>query len=140
MNQYMKNLLSYKELMDQSFLKQLLDDAEKIQNDPLSVSKNLDGKIIACLFFEPSTRTRLSFESAAHRLGAQVIGIHSAADSSLSKGETLEDTIKTISGYGDCIVMRHSEDGAAERAAKVSSVPVINAGDGSSQHPTQALI
>ena len=136
----LKHLLSYKELMNQPVLEELLETAEKIQSNPEVAKKLLEGKIIACLFFEPSTRTRLSFESAALRLGAKIIDVQNAADSSMSKGETLEDTIKTICGYADCIVMRHPQDGAAERAAKVASVPVINAGDGSSQHPTQALI
>jgi aspartate carbamoyltransferase catalytic subunit len=135
-----KNLTSYKELMNKSFLNELLEAATKIENNPSFVSKALEGKIIACLFFEPSTRTRLSFESAGLRLGAKIIDVQSAADSSMSKGESLEDTIKTVCGYVDAIVMRHPQDGAAERAVKVASVPIINAGDGSSQHPSQALL
>lgn len=101
----------------------------------------LSKKIIACIFFEPSTRTRLSFETAALRLGAQVISVENAsANSSSQKGEIIEDTIKTINCYADAIVMRHPENGIAEKASKVSDVPIINAGDGSNQHPTQALL
>lgn len=91
-------------------------------------------------FFEPSTRTRLSFESAAQQLGASVIGFSSAATSSVQKGETLKDTILTVSNYSDLIVMRHSVDGSARYASEVSPVPIINAGDGANQHPTQCLL
>jgi aspartate carbamoyltransferase catalytic subunit len=98
-------------------------------------------KIMTTLFFEASTRTRLSFESAMHRLGGRVIGTENASQfSSTIKGETLEDTIRIISGYCDVIVMRHTEIGSAERAAQVATVPVINAGDGAGEHPTQALL
>ena len=100
----------------------------------------LAGKVIACLFFEPSTRTRLSFEAAVNRLGARVIGFPDSRNTSVSKGETLEDTIKIVSNYVDMIAMRHPMEGAAEIAAKVSPVPVVNAGDGSNQHPTQTLL
>lgn len=100
-----------------------------------------EGRIMTSLFFEASTRTRLSFESAMHRLGGNVIGTENAAQfSSAIKGETLEDTIRIISGYSDVIVMRHTDIGAAKRAAKVSDIPVINAGDGAGEHPTQALL
>jgi aspartate carbamoyltransferase catalytic subunit len=101
----------------------------------------LPGRIMATLFYEPSTRTRLSFESAMLRLGGQVVGTENARDfSSAVKGETLEDTVRIVAGYSDCIVLRHFEEGAAARAAAVSTVPVINAGDGPGQHPTQALL
>ena len=100
----------------------------------------LAGKVIACLFFEPSTRTRLSFEAAVNRLGARVIGFPDSRNTSVSKGETLEDTIKIVSNYVDMIVMRHPVEGAAAIAAGVSPVPVVNAGDGSNQHPTQTLL
>jgi aspartate carbamoyltransferase catalytic subunit len=100
----------------------------------------LRGKVVATLFFEPSTRTRLSFESAVHRLGGNVIGFSSAESSSSKKGETLADTIRTVSNYCDAIVMRHASDGAARLAARFSSVPVINAGSGAEEHPTQALL
>jgi aspartate carbamoyltransferase catalytic subunit len=96
---------------------------------------------MAALFYEPSTRTRLSFEAAMLRLGGQTMGTDNAREfSSAAKGETLEDTIRIVSGYADAIVLRHNEEGAAKRAAAVSSVPVINAGDGPGQHPTQALL
>lgn len=98
-------------------------------------------RIMATLFYEPSTRTRFSFETAMHRLGGRVISTENAADfSSVAKGETLEDTIRVMNGYADVIVLRHHEIGAARRAARVSRVPVINAGDGVGQHPTQALL
>ncbi len=99
------------------------------------------GRIMATLFYEPSTRTRFSFETAMHRLGGRVISTENAAEfSSVAKGETLEDTVRIMNGYVDVIVLRHSEVGAAQRAAAVSRVPVINAGDGIGQHPTQALL
>ncbi len=104
------------------------------------VIKDMEGKIVACLFFEPSTRTRLSFESAANRLGARVISVSGAASSSTAKGESLPDTIRTVDGYVDVIVMRHPENGSAQIAADHAVHPFINAGDGSNQHPTQALL
>jgi len=98
-------------------------------------------RIMATLFYEPSTRTRFSFETAMHRLGGNVISTENAAEfSSVAKGETLEDTIRILNGYADVIVIRHKEVGSAKRAAAVSRVPVINAGDGAGQHPTQALL
>ncbi len=102
--------------------------------------KDMAGKVVACLFFEPSTRTRLSFESAANRVGARVISVAGASSSSTAKGETLQDTIRTVDGYIDVIVMRHSEIGSAQVAADNAIHPVINGGDGSGQHPTQALL
>ncbi len=102
---------------------------------------SLKGKIMASLFYEPSTRTRFSFESAMLRLGGSVITTENAKEfSSAAKGETLEDSIKVINNYADVIVLRHYEEGSAEKAASVSKVPVINAGDGAGQHPTQALL
>uniref|UniRef100_A0A5B7BL49 aspartate carbamoyltransferase n=1 Tax=Davidia involucrata TaxID=16924 RepID=A0A5B7BL49_DAVIN len=104
-------------------------------------SQILKGYLMATLFYEPSTRTRLSFESAMKRLGGEVLTTENAREfSSAAKGETLEDTIRTIEGYSDIIVMRHFESGAARRAAATASIPVINAGDGPGQHPTQALL
>src|SRR5690348_12835404 len=98
-------------------------------------------RVMASLFYEESTRTRFSFETAMHRLGGSVISTENARQfSSVSKGETLEDTIRIMNGYSDVIVMRHYESGAARRAANVSMVPIINAGDGTGQHPTQALL
>ena len=100
----------------------------------------LKGKVVASLFFEPSTRTRLSFETAANRLGARVIGFSDAGNTSVTKGETLKDTIKMVSNYADLIIIRHPLEGSARYASEVSSVPVINAGDGANQHPTQTLL
>ncbi len=99
----------------------------------------LQGRVMCTLFFEPSTRTRLSFEAAMKRLGGEVVGFSKPGAASLSKGENLTDTIRTVSCYSDVIVLRHPREGAARLAAEVSDVPVINAGDGSNQHPTQAL-
>ncbi|MDD3034061.1 MAG: aspartate carbamoyltransferase [Bacteroidales bacterium] len=100
----------------------------------------LHDKVIASIFFEPSTRTRLSFETAANRLGARVIGFSDAGNTSVSKGETIKDTIKMVSNYADLIVMRHPLEGSARYASEVSRVPVINAGDGANQHPSQTLL
>ena len=100
----------------------------------------LKGKVVATLFFEPSTRTRLSFETAINRLGGKVIGFSDSSSSSTKKGETLKDTIKMVSNYADLIVMRHPLEGSAKFASEQASVPVINAGDGANQHPTQTLL
>ena len=100
----------------------------------------LKGRVIATLFYEPSTRTRLSFETAANRLGARIIGFTDAKVSSVSKGETLKDTILMVSNYADIIVMRHHIEGAAQYAAEVAPVPIVNAGDGAHQHPSQCLL
>ena len=103
-------------------------------------SEVLKGKILATLFFEPSTRTRLSFESAMYRLGGSVIGFHTGDVSSIKKGESIADTIRTVENYCDGIVMRHNLEGTARLAAKFAKIPVINAGSGSGEHPTQALL
>ena len=100
----------------------------------------LKGKVIATLFFEPSTRTRLSFETAANRLGAKVIGFTDAKVTSATKGETLKDTILMVSNYADAIVMRHYIEGAAQYASEIAPVPIINAGDGAHQHPSQCML
>lgn len=100
----------------------------------------MQGRVVASLFFEPSTRTRLSFESAINRLGGRVIGFSDANTSSSSKGETLRDTILTVSNYCDLIIMRHPREGAAKFASEISRVPIVNAGDGSNQHPSQTLL
>lgn len=110
-------------------------DFEKDKNQPI-----LKGKVVASLFFEPSTRTRLSFETAANRLGARVIGFSDAGNTSVSKGETLKDTIKMVSNYADLIVMRHPLEGSARYASEITDIPIINAGDGANQHPTQTLL
>lgn len=123
-------------LLQKIFAKaQELEQADKVHQMP----KLLAGKVVATVFYETSTRTRLSFESAAIKLGAGVISISDPKTSSASKGESLEDAIKVISGYSDVLVLRHPENGAAEKAAAVSAVPIINAGDGYNEHPTQAL-
>ena len=129
----------------QQFSRGLLEDlfarAEEMKREPHRFMGRLAGQVMAALFYEPSTRTRLSFEAAMLRLGGQAMGTDNAREfSSAAKGETLEDTIRIVSGYADLIVLRHNEEGAAKRAAAVSSVPVINAGDGPGQHPTQALL
>jgi aspartate carbamoyltransferase catalytic subunit len=129
----------------QQYSRSLLDEtfarADKLISDPAMASTRLRGKVLAALFYEPSTRTRLSFEAAMLRLGGQAMGTDNARDfSSAAKGETLEDSIRIVAGYADVIVLRHHEEGAAKRASLVSDVPVINAGDGRGQHPTQALL
>jgi aspartate carbamoyltransferase catalytic subunit len=124
-----------------SLLEELFVRADEIKSQPHRFSGRLNGQVMAALFYEPSTRTRLSFEAAMLRLGGRTMGTDNAREfSSAAKGETLEDTIRIVSGYADVIVLRHNEQGAAKRAAAVSSVPVINAGDGPGQHPTQALL
>lgn len=116
----------------------ILDRAELFERNP---NRNLlDGKVVATLFFEPSTRTRLSFETAVVRLGGRVIGFSDAATSSSSKGETLQDTISMVANYADLIVMRHYLEGAALYASEMSRVPIVNAGDGANQHPSQTLL
>ena len=133
-----KNLISILDL-DQAQINVILDEAAALKLNPDYLA--LKNKIIACCFFEASTRTRLSFEAAVYRLGGNVIGFSEASNTSLGKkGETLEDTIRMISQYADAIVMRHPENGSADRAAVVSDIPVINAGDGTNQHPTQTLL
>jgi aspartate carbamoyltransferase catalytic subunit len=130
----------------QQFDRPLLEQVMKIAEAMEGVvdgggSDELHGRVMATLFYEPSTRTRLSFEAAMLRLGGGVMGTESAGQfSSVAKGETLEDTIRIVSGYCDVLVLRHFEVGASKRAAAVSPVPVINAGDGPGQHPTQALL
>lgn len=137
----LKHLIRVADL-DQDLIEHLFDRIrEMIAVSKHHGSQRLSGYIGAMLFYEPSTRTRLSFEAAMHRLGGRVIGTESAGHfSSVTKGETLEDTIRVISGYADVIVLRHNENGAAARAASVSVKPIVNAGDGTGEHPTQALL
>ncbi|MDZ7740306.1 MAG: aspartate carbamoyltransferase [Bacteroidota bacterium] len=116
----------------------ILDMAEEFEKNP--VQEILKDYVVATLFFEPSTRTRLSFESAASRLSAKIVGFTDAASSSVKKGESLKDTILTVSNYSDIIVMRHPREGSARYASEVSPVPIINAGDGANQHPTQTML
>ncbi|TME19604.1 MAG: aspartate carbamoyltransferase [Chloroflexi bacterium] len=129
----------------QQFSRQLLDElmtrASEMEREPHRAAGRLQGRVMAALFYEPSTRTRLSFEAAMLRLGGRTMGTDNAHEfSSAAKGESLEDTIRIVNGYADVIVLRHDEEGAARRAAAVSQVPVINAGDGRGQHPTQGLL
>lgn len=116
----------------------LLERARYFEEHPNQ--KILDGKVVATLFFEPSTRTRLSFETAVNRLGGRVIGFSDASTTSSSKGETLHDTIKMVSNYVDLIVMRHYLEGAARWASEATDTPVVNAGDGANQHPSQTML
>lgn len=120
-------------------LDKLLDLAAGIEKNPAKYAHACDGKVLATLFYEPSTRTRLSFESAMIHLGGQVLGFSSAASSSAAKGESVSDTIRMISCYADICAMRHPKEGAPTVATAVSSIPVINAGDGGHQHPTETL-
>ena len=131
------SLISLEELTKDNIL-HLLEQAEKFEAEPNR--KILDGMVVATLFFEPSTRTRLSFETAANRLGARVIGFSDAATTSSTKGESLKDTIMMVSNYADVIIMRHYLEGAARYASEISPVPIINAGDGANQHPSQTML
>lgn len=137
------HILSTKQFLDQDELDKLFAEAKVLEEQDAtgSVPQSLAGKILAAVFYEPSTRTRFSFEAAMLKLGGQVITTESAAHfSSAVKGETLSDSIKIVSGYADVIVLRHPEQGSAETAAAVATVPLINAGDGGGEHPTQALL
>lgn len=132
-----RSLVSINDYSKEEIIK-ILELAETFEQEPRR--DILKKKVIASLFFEPSTRTRLSFESAVQQLGGSVIGFASADTSSVRKGESLKDTILTVSNYSDLIVMRHPVDGSARYASEVSPVPIINAGDGANQHPTQCLL
>lgn len=137
-----KHIIDTRQFKDRKILLSIFELADDIKSSPESYSVSLHGKSMISLFYEPSTRTRLSFEMAMLKLGGVVSSTENAAEfSSAVKGESLEDTIRVINGYmPDVIVIRHSENGAALRAAMVSDAPIINAGDGSNQHPTQALL
>jgi len=132
-----RSLVSIDDLSTEEILK-ILKLAAEFEKEP--VRDILHGKVVATLFFEPSTRTRLSFESAVNKLGGKVIGFTDSSSSSVSKGETLNDTIRTVNNYVDLIVLRHPVEGSARYASEISTVPVINAGDGANQHPTQTLL
>ena len=134
----MKHLIDIKDLSVYE-IDEMIKVAKDIINHPEKYSHKCDNKILATLFFEPSTRTRLSFESAMLRLGGKVLGFPEASSSSTAKGETLSDTICVVSGYADIIAMRHPKEGAPMVAAQRSMVPIINAGDGGHNHPTQTL-
>ena len=136
----MKDIISMNDISKEEIL-EILEIAEKIEKTSEEEKLNfLKGKIIATLFFEPSTRTKMSFESAAFRLGAQVLQLPPLELSSVKKGESFSDTIKMVESYSDVIVVRHPNDGAARLASTTSRKPVLNAGDGSNQHPSQTLL
>ena len=132
-----KSLVSINDYSKKEILK-ILDLAAEFEEHPQP--QLLNGKVVATLFYEPSTRTRLSFESAVNRLGGRVVGFTDSSSSSVTKGETIKDTIKTVSNYSDLIVIRHPLEGSALYASEEATVPVINAGDGANQHPTQTLL
>ncbi len=132
-----KSLVSIDQCSKEDILR-ILDNAEKFEAKPNR--HLLEGKVAATLFFEPSTRTRLSFETAVNRLGGRVIGFQDASTTSSSKGETLKDTILMVSNYADLIIMRHYLEGAARYASEVTNIPIINAGDGANQHPSQTML
>ena len=132
-----KSLVSITDFTKDEILR-IIELAADFEADPNQ--RLLEGRIIASLFFEPSTRTRLSFETAINRLGGRVIGFSDANATSTTKGETLKDTIKMVSNYAELIVMRHPLEGAARYASEQSRVPIVNAGDGANQHPSQTLL
>jgi aspartate carbamoyltransferase catalytic subunit len=132
-----KSLVSIQDYSKEQILK-ILELAADFEAD--IHQKILDGFVIASLFFEPSTRTRLSFESAVNRLGGRIVGFSEAGTTSVKKGESLKDTILTVANYSDLIIMRHPIEGSARFASEVSPVPIVNAGDGANQHPTQTLL
>ena len=134
----MNHLIDILQLSPEEIM-ELVNTACDIIDHPAAYAHKCDGKILATLFFEPSTRTRLSFESAMLSLGGQVLGFSSASSSSAAKGESVSDTIRTVSCYSDIIAMRHPKEGAPFAAAQFSEVPIINAGDGGHNHPTQTL-
>jgi aspartate carbamoyltransferase catalytic subunit len=141
MNFYDKDIVSIRDF-DRAQIEKILDTAERMVPYAMGEkrAKVLEGRILGNLFFEPSTRTRLSFESAAHRLGIEVIDVSEMSMTSISKGETLADTIRMVDAYCDVIVLRHPHEGSSRLAAKFSENPVINAGDGAGSHPTQTLL
>ena len=132
-----KSFVSISELTKEEILS-LLDDASYFESNPNQ--RILEGRVLATLFFEPSTRTRLSFETAVNRLVGRIIGFSDANTTSSSKGESLKDTIMMVSNYADCIIMRHYLEGAAQYASEISPVPIVNAGDGANQHPSQTML
>ena len=134
----MKHLIDIKDLSVEE-IEELINVAKDIINNKEKYSHKCDGKLLATLFFEPSTRTRLSFEAAMLKLGGEVLGFSEASSSSVSKGETVADTIRTVGCYADIIAMRHPKEGAPLVASEKSTVPIINAGDGGHNHPTQTL-
>lgn len=139
----LRHVIRAEQLVDAALLDELFSSASKLEREDkaLKLEHPLRGRILATMFYEPSTRTRFSFEAAMQKLGGGVLTAENALDnSSASKGETIADTVRVVSGYADAIVLRHPQVGAAEMAAEASPVPIINAGDGAGEHPTQALI
>ncbi|MCX7862599.1 MAG: aspartate carbamoyltransferase [Bacteroidales bacterium] len=134
-----KSLISIHDYSKDDYFK-ILELADRFRKNSQEYENLLSGKVVATLFFEPSTRTRLSFESAVQRMGGRIIGFSDPGSSSVQKGESLKDTILTVAQYADLIVMRHPIEGSARWASEVSPVPIINAGDGANQHPTQCLL
>ena len=132
-----KSLVSIDQCTKDDILR-IINNTQKFEESPNQ--KLLDGKVAATLFFEPSTRTRLSFETAVNRLGGRVVGFQDASTTSSSKGETLKDTILMVSNYADIIIMRHYLEGAARYASEITDIPIVNAGDGANQHPSQTLL
>jgi aspartate carbamoyltransferase catalytic subunit len=133
----MKHLVSMREVSKDEIIK-ILEITGKIENK--TIKPDLTGKVMAALFFEPSTRTRFSFESAMKKLNGEVISLAGAEGTSIEKGESLKDTVKVMERYADIIVIRHKLEGAARFISEVTNIPVVNAGDGANQHPTQALL
>ena len=133
-----KSLISTNDLTNEELL-EIIEYAQDILKSPNDFSHIADGKLLGTLFFEPSTRTKLSFESAMKRLGGKVVGFSGTQNNSTAKGECLTDTVKTVSQYTDVIAMRHPNEGSAKLASEFADVPIINAGDGGHQHPTQTL-
>jgi aspartate carbamoyltransferase catalytic subunit len=132
-----KSLVSIDQCTQDDILR-MIGNAKKFEENPNR--RLLEGKVAATLFFEPSTRTRLSFETAVNRLGGRVVGFQDASTTSSSKGESLKDTILMVGNYADVIIMRHHLEGAARYAAEVTKIPIVNAGDGANQHPSQTLL
>ena len=137
----LKNIISIKDF-EKSDIDYILEEASKLEDIAKSkeVSEELKGKILALMFFEPSTRTKMSFETSMKRLGGQCIGFENTNSSSVSKGESIADTAKMFEGYSDALVIRHELEGVSKFISDIVDIPVINAGDGSSQHPTQTLL
>lgn len=139
-NEFLSDVVSISDF-SREYIERAMDTAAEMEKMPREKKQQiLRDRVIASIFFEPSTRTRLSFETAVQNLGGKIIGFPDPHVSSVSKGETTSDTIKIVESYADIIVMRHSIEGAARRAAEISSKPIINAGDGANQHPTQTLL
>ena len=136
----MKHVLSSEQFKRED-LEEIFKLTDKVRNNTKDYAHKLDDKVIAVMFYEPSTRTRLSFETAALKLGAKIITTENAGEfSSAAKGETIQDTVKVISGYADAMVIRHTSDTSAEDAASVNKMPILNAGAGKGEHPTQSLL